>query len=115
MKYNYYLKFSGGIIPLEPTYTPGGDEMGVMIFAHKQGVSQNMFCRCGSELTKKLINVEWTDDLGKTYKIEQVPCLYCDHCESAYYEGNVQFSLSVIADELEQISEQSKVFYQDRI
>jgi YgiT-type zinc finger domain-containing protein len=65
---------------------------------------KKMHCGCGNELIEVRITVTWQGSDGKTYTIREVPSLQCHQrgCGEVYYSGDVEFNLSVLADEMEQ-------------
>lgn len=67
-------------------------------------VANKTYCGCGCVLQEEMITVTWSDEYGKVYTITNVPILQChnDSCLESYHPGDVEISLAILADEMEQ-------------
>lgn len=73
-------------------------------------------CGCGKMLEVVIISVKWRGQNGQEYVISDVPSLQCTYsgCEEVYYPGEVEFNLSVLADEMEKNVLEAKLKYHDK-
>lgn len=75
-----------------------------------------MHCGCGNLMQTENVTVEWMSHLGQRFTIRNVPCLQCANreCNEVYYTGDVEFSLAVLAEEMETGLLPKQIVFQSR-
>jgi len=73
-------------------------------FANNKQGAISMICGCGFPLYEQATSIQWTSSNNEKYVIHNVPVLQCLHdgCNERFFSGDVELSLAILADRMEQ-------------